>query len=254
MMDLTAAATLHRSLVVLVWWNRKPAQRPMPSRRFTLPDIPDPVMPEDTAEDTAKAVAVPEPKNPIEEKSPVHYQYKGQYIMTAVKSGLMIIDQHRAHVRILYERYLSQIGERKAYSQKMLFPETVQFAPADNVTLQNIMPELEAVGFELKDTGGGSYSIVSVPAGLDGLNYVSLVQDLVESARDKSASAIEEINHSLALGLARNAAVAYGQVLVNDEMENIVNDLFACTNFNYTPDGKKVLTLLRQSEMDRLFG
>lgn len=194
------------------------------------------------------------PGSPLEEKSPVHYQYKGQYIMTAVKSGLMIIDQHRAHTRILYERYLAQIGERKAVSQKMLFPESVHFTPADITVLNTVMPELKAVGFELADTGGGNFSINSVPAGLDGLNYVSLVQDLVSSARDKSASAVEEINRSLALGLARSAAVAYGQILTNTEMENIVNDLFACSNFNYTPDGKRILTLLRQSEMERLLG
>lgn len=174
--------------------------------------------------------------------------------MTAVKSGLMIIDQHRAHTRILYERYLAQIGERKAVSQKMLFPESVHFTPSDITVLNTVMPELKAVGFELADTGGGNFSINSVPAGLDGLNYVSLVQDLVSSARDKSASAVEEINHSLALGLARSAAVAYGQILTNTEMENIVNDLFACSNFNYTPDGKRILTLLRQSEMERLLG
>ena len=196
----------------------------------------------------------PQADSPLEEKSPVHYQYKGQYIMTAVKSGLMIIDQHRAHTRILYERYLAQIGERKAVSQKMLFPETVHFAPSDTAALHAVIPELEAVGFELDDIGSGDYSINSVPAGLDGLNYVGLVQDLVASAHDKSASAVEEINRSIALGLARSAAVAYGQVLANAEMENIVNDLFACSNFNYTPDGKRILTLLRQSEMERLLG
>ena len=195
-----------------------------------------------------------EMENISEEKSPVHYQYKGQYIMTAVKSGLMIIDQHRAHTRILYEQYLARMADRKAVSQKMLFPEQIHFDTADSTLLSAVLPELEALGFELTSLGGSDYSINSVPAGLDGLNYVNLVQDLVASARDKSASAVDEINHSVALELARSAAVAYGQVLSNDEMENIVNDLFACSNFNYTPDGKRVLTLLRQAEMERLLG
>ena len=202
--------------------------------------------------DGAPTADAPRQASPIEEKSPVHYQYKGQYIMTAVKSGLMIIDQHRAHTRILYERYLAQAGEHKSVSQKMMFPETLHFNPADNVILQGIMPELTGIGFGLADLGDGSYSLGSVPAGLDGLDYVSLVQDLVASARETPVSAVDEINRSIALGLARNAAVAYGQVLTNAEMENIVNDLFACSNFNYTPDGKRVLTLLRQSEMERM--
>lgn len=230
------------------------------SCRFTMdnmPDIPDlsSRVASASAEPQADSQSVqPDTSGPLEEKSPVHYQYKGKYIMTAVKSGLMIVDQRRAHMRILYERYLSQMGERKAVSQKVLFPETVKFTAADNVVLQRVLPELEAVGFEITDLGGNTYGINSVPAGLDGLNYVSLVQDLVESARDKSTSAIDEINQSVANGLARNAAVSYGQVLTNAEMENIVNDLFACSNSNYTPDGKKILTLLMQTEIERLLG
>lgn len=230
------------------------------SHRFTMdnmPDIPDlsSRVASASAEPQADSQSVqPDTSGPLEEKSPVHYQYKGKYIMTAVKSGLMIVDQRRAHMRILYERYLSQMGERKAVSQKVLFPETVKFTAADNVVLQRVLPELEAVGFEITDLGGNTYGINSVPAGLDGLNYVSLVQDLVESARDKSTSAIDEINQSVANGLARNAAVSYGQVLTNAEMENIVNDLFACSNSNYTPDGKKILTLLMQTEIERLLG
>ena len=230
----------------------------MPSRNFKpMPDIADIEPSQQQATEASAADAATDSASfdsPIEEKSPVHYQYKGQYIMTAVKSGLMIIDQHRAHTRILYERYLAQIGERKPISQKMLFPETLHFDAADATVLQNIMPELQAVGFELTGTGDGNYSINSVPAGLDGINYVGLVQDLVASAHDKPASASDEINHSLALELARSAAVAYGQVLTNAEMENIVNNLFACSNFNYTPDGKRVLTMLRQTEMEHLLG
>lgn len=241
----------------------------MQSRRFSMPDIPDlnapgsfaghvgvagesaeSLIPADVPVDDVNSV---QQQSPIEEKSPVHYQYKGQYVMTAVKSGLMIIDQHRAHMRILYERYLAQIAERKACSQKMMFPESVQFSQSDNVIMQKLLPELENIGFEIADMGGGNYSINSVPAGLDGLDYVALVQNLVGSARDKTTSAIDEINHTIALGLARNAAVAYGQVLDNAEMENIVNDLFACSNFNYTPDGQKILALLRQPDIERLF-
>ena len=238
----------------------------MQSRHFSMPSIPDPIMPgmqsgeasghedESQAEHPSGASVADGGKSPLEEKSPVHYQYKGQYIMTAVKSGLMIIDQHRAHTRILYERYLANMAEHKPHSQKVLFPESVHFDQADNAMLQKLLPELDTLGFELADIGGGSYSINSVPAGIEGLNYVALVQDLVSSAREESSSAIDDMNHSLALGLARHAAVSYGEVLGNDEMENIVNDLFACSNFNYTPDGKRVLTMLPQTEIERLLG
>lgn len=203
--------------------------------------------------DTDMLSASTEP-SPLEEKSPTHYQYKGRYIMTSVKSGLMIIDQYRAHTRILYEGYIEQMQKRRPSSQKPLFPDTIHFSASDKVVVEAVMPELQNIGFELTPNEEGDYTIAAVPSGLDGLDYVALVQDLVASAREKTTSAIDDINHSIALELARNAAVTYGQVLTNAEMENIVNSLFACSNFSYTPDGKKILTMLRQTDLEQLFG
>lgn len=203
--------------------------------------------------DTDMLSASTEP-SPLEEKSPTHYQYKGRYIMTSVKSGLMIIDQYRAHTRILYEGYIEQMQKRRPSSQKPLFPDTIHFSASDKVVVEAVMPELQNIGFELTPNEEGDYKITAVPSGLDGLDYVALVQDLVASAREKTTSAIDDINHSIALELARNAAVTYGQVLTNAEMENIVNSLFACSNFSYTPDGKKILTMLRQTDLEQLFG
>ena len=203
--------------------------------------------------DTDMLSASTEP-SPLEEKSPTHYQYKGRYIMTSVKSGLMIVDQYRAHTRILYEGYIEQMQKRRPSSQKPLFPDTIHFSASDKVVVEAVMPELQNIGFELTPNEEGDYKITAVPSGLDGLDYVALVQDLVASAREKTTSAIDDINHSIALELARNAAVTYGQVLTNAEMENIVNSLFACSNFSYTPDGKKILTMLRQTDLEQLFG
>lgn len=203
--------------------------------------------------DTDMLSASTEP-SPLEEKSPTHYQYKGRYIMTSVKSGLMIIDQYRAHTRILYEGYIEQMQKRRPSSQKPLFPDTIHFSASDKVVVEAVMPELQNIGFELTPNEEGDYTITAVPSGLDGLDYVALVQDLVASAREKTTSAIDDINHSIALELARNAAVTYGQVLTNAEMENIVNSIFACSNFSYTPDGKKILTMLRQTDLEQLFG
>ena len=190
----------------------------------------------------------------LTDKAPVHYQYKGSYIMTAVKSGLMIIDQHRAHVRILYEQYLARQKNRQWVSQKLLFPETIQLSAAQQATLGEVMPQLLLMGFELSSLGAGNYAVNAIPAGLDGVNPVALVSDMIASAARSQESAVDDISRSLALTLARNAAIPYGQVLGNDEMENIVSSLFACENANYTPDGKLTLTILRQSEIERLLG
>ena len=190
----------------------------------------------------------------LAEKSPAHYQYKGKYVMTAVKSGLMIIDQHRAHVRVLYERYLEQIQQQTSHSQKVLFPEVLQFPVSDEVILEKLLPEMSKMGFELDNLGGGSYAVNAIPTGLDGVNPLHLVQDMVFSAKEKGVKALDEVHQSLALTLARNAAIPQGQVLSNEEMEALVNDLFACSNVNYTPDGKNVLCILKQQEIEHLLG
>lgn len=190
----------------------------------------------------------------LEEKSPAHYQYKGKYVMTAVKSGLMIIDQHRAHVRVLYEQFLEQLRQQTNHAQKVLFPEVLQFPASDEVILEKILPEMSKIGFELDNLGGGSYAVNAIPSGLDGINPLHLIQDMVFSAKEKGVSAVEEVRQSLALTLARNAAIPQGQVLSNEEMEKLVNDLFACQNLNYTPDGKNVLCILKQQEIEHLLG
>lgn len=189
----------------------------------------------------------------IAEKSPMHYQYKGTYIMTAVKSGLMVIDQHRAHVRILYERYLNQLNGKKRLPQKVLFPEVVSFSPSETTVLKHVLPEMTSLGFELTDMGDNSYAVNAIPAGLEGINVQKLIADMVGAAFEKSSSVTDGINRTLALSLARNAAIPQGQVLSNDEMESVINDLFACGNVNYTPDGKKIIGILRQQEIEHLF-
>ena len=201
----------------------------------------------------SSVVTAPDTTAMIEDKSPTHYQYKGSYIMTAVKSGLMIINQHRAHVRILYEAYLRQLSEHKVHSQKVLFPEMVQFSVSDSVILGHILPEMTEMGFQLDNLGGGSYAVNGVPAGIEGLNAVTLITDMVAAAIESGTHVKEEIDHVLALSLARNAAIPQGQVLSNSEMESIVNELFACSNVNYTPSGTPIIAIMQQHDIEHLF-
>ena len=189
----------------------------------------------------------------LQEKSPAHYQYKGCYIMTAVKSGLMIIDQYRASVRIMYERYLAQMADRTAVPQRVLFPEAVQFSPAEAALLQQLLPELTTMGFELSDLGGGSFAVNAVPAGVDG-DPTTLVRHLVDDAAEHDGTILQNHTDSLALALARHTAVTHGQVLSNEEMETIVNQLFSCSDVNHTPDGRTILCILPQHDIEHLLG
>lgn len=190
----------------------------------------------------------------ISDRSPAHYQYKGQYIMTAVKSGLMIIDQHRADVRIRYEQYLRQIKTRNAHVQQVLFPDMVQFPASHAVILDKILPELEKMGFELTSMGQFNYSINGVPNGLEGIDHKALLTNMVSEAVENGSPSIDSIQQSLALTMARTAAIPVGQILSNLEMETVVNKLFACSNVNYTPDGKAILCILPQREIEQLMG
>lgn len=189
-----------------------------------------------------------------EETTTAHYQYKGKYIMTAVKSGLMIIDQHRAHTRILYEQYLNRVKRQQTQSQKLLFPEMLHLTPSEHISLEKVMPELTALGFELTHMGGDAYAINAMPSGLNGLKADTLLHDMIASAEECTSSVIDDINSSLALSLAQHAAMPYGNVLDNNEMDLLVNQLFACTNFNYTPNGKSIMTILKQTEIEHLLG
>ena len=173
--------------------------------------------------------------------------------MTAVKSGLMIVDQYRASLRILFEKYLAQTADRTMVPQAVLFPEVVQFSQAEAAILASALPLLSQMGFELTDLGGGSYVINAIPTGVDG-DPVSLVRSIVADVTEGGVSPLTTQHEKFALSLARATAVPYGQLLSNDEMDSLTNQLFACSNVNYTPDGHPVLTILPQTDIDRLFG
>ena len=256
-------------------FNSDDAEMTIPSRGFgdadVLPSDGFGDMDESATDEIVQSRTLPSDAEPqsaatdeglMAEKSPDHYQFKGKYIMTAVKSGLMIIDQRRAHIRILYERYLAQMADRHSYPQKLMFPEALHLTPADGNVLASVMTEMQSLGFELSDLGGNTYAVNAVPSGLEGVNCINLLQDLIASARDVSSSSaasvdatlVSNVNHELALGMARGAAIGYGEVLSNEEMETIINSLFACSNCNYTPDGKKILAVYRQTDMEQLLG
>ena len=194
------------------------------------------------------------PAEIIAEKSPSHYQYKGRLIMTAVKSGLMLIDQHRAHLRILFEEYLEKMHNHKWHSQGMLFPEIIKLSLADGEVMRQILPELSELGFSLTDLGGGSFSVDGIPAGIEGLDATTMLPHLLEIAKENTGRPKDEVDTAFALALAKASAIPQGQVLGNEEMESLVNRLFTCSNVNLTPDGSPILCILPQEEIDRLMG
>ena len=189
----------------------------------------------------------------LSDKSTNHYQYKGRYIMTAVKSGLMVIDQHRAHLRILYEEYMDRTRHHHWTTQKLLFPEQLSLSAADRVALHAVEQELRNLGFDFNDSDEGVV-LRGIPAGIDDVAPDTLMTDVLVQAASLEHGATERMQETLVLGMARSAAIPYGQVLSNDEMDHLVNGLLKCADVNLTPDGKSIHFILQQQEIEKMLG
>ena len=192
-----------------------------------------------------------------EEKSSEHFQYKGAYIVSVTQSGLMLIDQHRAHLRILYDRYLSQLTTKEANalpSQHLLFPDVVQFSASESAVLESMKGDLAMLGFDLSQLSGGTWSVEGIPAGMEGLDPRQLLLDLIATTTDRGSFPMDELHERMALALARNAAIPAGQVLSNDEMHDLTNQLFATLMPQYTPDGHIIYNVLEDAMLTKMFG
>ena len=164
--------------------------------------------------------------------------------MTSLKSGLAIIDQHRAHVRILFDQYLSNIRQQQGVSQQVLFPEIVEFTAAEAVVLPSLLEDLRFVGFDLSNLGNDNYAINGLPAGIENLDPVNLVKDIVDRAIETGCEVHEKICEAIALSLAKAAAIRPGKSLSSEEMDHLIASLFSCPDSNLTPDGKTIISML----------
>lgn len=181
------------------------------------------------------------------------FQYKNRYLITTLKSGMAIIDQHRAHLQILFEQYQKSIRQQKAASQQMLFPAIVDFTPAEETILPLLLEDLAYSGFDLSNLGGGSYSINGIPDGMEGVDCVTLLKDIVAKAIDTGCKGNEAIGDMIAFSLASAQAIPAGKVLSPEEMDHLLASLFLCSNMNLTPDGKTILSMLTDDELENRF-
>ena len=181
------------------------------------------------------------------------YQYKGRYIITALKSGLALIDQHRAHVHILFDQYLNNIRQQKGASQQVLFPEIIEFTAAEAAVLPVLLEDMRFIGFDLSNLGNNSYAINGLPAGLENVDQIVLIKDIVSRAIETGCEVHEEICESIALALAKAAAIRPGKVMSADEMDHLIATLFSCPDSNLTPDGKTIVSMLTDEELEKRF-
>lgn len=182
-----------------------------------------------------------------------HFQYKGKYIITPSIHGVLVVDQHRAHVRVLYDTYLNKTANHSHVTQGLLFPEIVQFTTKEALCVDNIFSTLESLGFDISNLGGGSYSINGVPNDIEGLNPTTLLHDLVYAALEHGEVISDEVNQAVALAMAQSAAIVYGQVLTDEEIVKLLEQLFQLSTPLRTPDGKIVFTVIEHRNIEKMF-
>ena len=180
-------------------------------------------------------------------------QYKGQYILVPVKSGLMWVHQRRAHIRVLFEKYRSQIGGRHGASQGLLFPERMELSIAEALTLEAISDEVVSLGFDVSSLGGNTFVLNAIPAGIEGLSPVKLLTDIIQSAIEQAGDVKEKVRERIAATMAKEVAIVTGQLLSHEEMATLVNELFCTSMPSHTPDGKPVIYIMNDNEIDRNF-
>lgn len=181
------------------------------------------------------------------------FQLRNRYILTTVRSGLMCIDQHRAHVRILFDQYLANLTAKKGVSQKLLFPELINLTPAEKGILEEVKDDLYYLGFEISDMGNNEVAVNGLPATDENINVRDFLNRILESVHDPNIDIRGEVNERLALSLAKIAAIPSGKVLRKEEMESLVSQLFSKVNHEFTPDNKRIIALIQESDLEKLF-
>lgn len=189
----------------------------------------------------------------FEQDHPLCFQYKNRYILTSLRSGLVVIDQHRAHVRILFDTYKNAMQQGKLPSQKMLFPEIVELTVLEGNMYPSVEDKLQGMGFDLSSLGGGSYAINGIPAGTEHYNPAILIKEIIGTAIELGSVSEHELTDALRLSLAKASAIPVGKQLTNEEMEHLLASLFSLPENNFTPDGLPILTLLTDDELGKRF-
>ncbi|MDD3078784.1 MAG: DNA mismatch repair endonuclease MutL [Paludibacter sp.] len=182
-----------------------------------------------------------------------NFQLKNRYIITSVKSGMMMIDQHRAHVRILFEEFLREIEQQHAPSQQVLFPEELELSHDDALYFEQIIQNLNSVGFEFFRSETNIYQIKGVPSSCNSGSVIELLHALIEKKRNTAIETTTAIHEQIALTLAENSALKNGQGLTQEEMADLIDRLFACSDSNHTPDGKTIITIFSIEEIQAKF-
>jgi len=186
---------------------------------------------------------------PVQKKP---FQVHNQYIILQMKSGLAIIDQHNAHERILYERYLKRLDSQEHLVQKQLFPITLQVSKDKQAIFDSLQEELKQLGFDIQSFGGTTYVANGLPAGMEESSLQRIIDVLIEQYSNSHDLKITK-NEKLAIAMAQSTSIKKGKELSPEEIDRLIDDLFACSIPHISPTGQKVFITYELSEIERQF-
>lgn len=178
------------------------------------------------------------------------FQIHNRFILSQIRSGFILIDQQAAHERILFERFLQQLETHQGASQQSLFPQTVDLSPGDFELIRDLLPDIQALGFQIRPFGRSTFIVEGIPADLgSGLSESQVLEQLLEAYKNNQSTFKLSKRENLARSLARNAAIKSGTMLGIDEMNDIIDKLFACSTPNVSLSGKPIIITFTLKEL-----
>ncbi|MBR4138300.1 MAG: DNA mismatch repair endonuclease MutL [Bacteroidales bacterium] len=184
-----------------------------------------------------------------EEQKSLFIQLQQSYIVTAVKSGILVVDQHLAHERILYEKYLKEMETEVIASQQELFPHHISLNINDASILKELKPELEKIGFRIESMNNTTFVINGTPIDCKGSDAVSIIEKILEDYKTNLSGNQSDRKLNLARSLASQMAVKAGQTLSSVEMQDIIDRLFGCAVSEVAPNGNKIFTIINADDI-----
>jgi len=182
-----------------------------------------------------------------------YFQFKNKYILTPVKSGLMIIDQKKAHERILFEKFMFSLESNTVISQRTLFPKTIELGAKEHGLLMSVLDEIKMLGFDIADAGEYSVIVNGLPADSSDQEPEQIIDKFLNEYLNSEIDMKTRAKEKIAQSLAKAAAISSSQTLTTEEMSELVDMLFACSMPNFSPFGKKIISILKTEEIEKRF-
>ncbi len=181
------------------------------------------------------------------------FQFKNKYILTSGKSGLMMVDQRRAHERILFERLMLSVTSQSSMTQKNLFPEQLEFGAEDVLIISEILDDLQLFGLDLAKINDFTFEVRGMPVNMEKMNPKMLLDKIIEDYKSGEINLQSDLKERIAKLMAKQSSIKSGQLLTNEEMDELIGQLFACKVPNYSPEGKPIISILSNDEIEMRF-